>query len=49
VIEGFEDVVASFAMIRFLHASTKNKRITKTTNLVFAFKRGFMFLFWKLG
>jgi hypothetical protein len=46
---GFEDTVASFAMIRSPHASRKNKIVAKTTNLVLAFERGLMFLFWKLG
>jgi len=36
--KGFENVMASFTMIKSLPASTKNKRIIKTTNLVFAFK-----------
>jgi hypothetical protein len=43
--EGFENVVASFSMIRSSLVSTKNKRIIKTTNLVFAFEGGSMLLF----
>jgi hypothetical protein len=42
-------VVASFAMIGSLPMSMENKRVIETTNLVFAFERGLMFLFWKLG
>jgi hypothetical protein len=42
---GFEDVVASFTMIRSSLASTKNKRIVGTTNLVLALKGGLMLLF----
>jgi hypothetical protein len=43
--EGFEDVMASYAMIGFLLMSMENKRIIKTTNLILAFERGLMFLF----
>jgi hypothetical protein len=42
---GFEDMVASFAMIRSPPASTKNKIVAKTINLVLAFEGGLMFLF----
>jgi len=42
---GFEDVVASSTMIRSSFASTKNKRIIGTTNLVLALKRGLTLLF----
>ncbi len=43
--EGFEDMVASFAMIKSPFALTKNKTIAKTTNLVLAFEGGLMVLF----
>jgi hypothetical protein len=45
VTKGFEDMMASITMIRSPFASIKNKKKkkTKTTNLVFAFERGFMF------
>jgi hypothetical protein len=46
---GFENMVASFAMIRSPTTSTKNKIISKMTNLILAFERGLMFLFWKSG
>ncbi len=39
----FEDMMASFTMIGSPLASIKNKKIAGTTNLVLAFKGGFMF------
>jgi hypothetical protein len=42
-IRGFEDVVASSAMIAFLLMSLKNKIVAKTTNLVLIFEWGLMF------
>jgi hypothetical protein len=48
-IERFEDMMASFTMIGSPPMLVKNKKIAKTTNLVLAFKRGLMFLSWKLG
>jgi hypothetical protein len=45
VTGGFEDMAASFTMIKSPPASTKNKLIARPTNLVFAFERGLMLLF----
>jgi hypothetical protein len=44
-IKGLENVVASFSMIKSMLASKKNKKIIRTTDLVFAFEGGLMFLF----
>jgi hypothetical protein len=43
--KGFENVMASFSMIRSPYVSRKNKRLVGTTNLVFAFEGGLMILF----
>jgi hypothetical protein len=43
IIERYEDIVASSAMVQSLPTSTKNKIIIRNNNLELAFKRRMMF------